>query len=195
MRALKKATNPSSIPPLTSECPGFTRTRRGAARTLLRPLGVHLGQGFSAGWPAAVPELEPWVREADVVLTSHELHMLHYFGRADVVVSKERLGEVPKTEFQRDPRTGLPVVTRPESLELILDCYPDGVLVTDTIKGWRAPTVIDEQTANLIVSRMTPIELPGRLHIKAFYWHTAPGREHLAACAAIPGFDAPAAPD
>jgi hypothetical protein len=162
---------------------------------MLRPLGIHLGEGFSAGWPAAVPELEPWVHEADVVLSSHELHMLYYLGRADMVVSKERLAEFAETEFARDPRTGLSVISRPESLELILDCYPTGVLVTDTIKGWRAPTVIDEATSDVIARRMTPIELPSRLHIKAFYWRRPPGEESPSACAAIPGFDGPRATD
>jgi hypothetical protein len=162
------------------------------ARTLLRPVGVRLGEGFSAGWPAAVPVLQPLVREADVVLTSHELHMLYYLGRADIVVSKERLAEFADTEFARDPRTGLPVISRPESLELILSCYSKGLLVTDTLKGWGAPTVIDEANADLIARRMTPIELPSRTHIKAFQWQNATGAAPPAACAAIPGFGPPA---
>jgi len=159
-----------------------------SARTILRPLGIHLGEGFSAGWPAAVPQLEPWVHEADVVLTSNELYMLYYLGRADIVVSKERLGELPDTEFQRDPRTGLPVVSRPDTLELIMACYPKGVLVTDTIKGWQAPTVIDAKTSDLIASRMRPIELASRLRIKAFHWHIPIGGEPPPDCAAIPGY-------
>jgi hypothetical protein len=156
---------------------------------MLRPLGIHLGEGFSAGWPSAIPELERWVHEADVVLTSHELHMLYYLDRADIVVSKERLAEFAETEFARDPRTGLPVISRPESLELVLDCYPSGMLVTDTIKGWRAPTVIDDQTANLIVSGMKAIELPGGSKLMAFRWQNATGEEPPAACAAIPRYN------
>jgi hypothetical protein len=158
------------------------------ARTILRPAGIHLEEGFSANWPAAVPKLEPWVRDADVVLTSHEVYMLYYLGRADVVVSKERLGgDAPAAEFARDPRTGLPVVSRPESLELILACYPSGVLTTDTLKGWRAPTVIDSDSSDLIERRMTPIDLPKRLHVKAFHWETATTADP-SACRAIPGY-------
>ena len=160
------------------------------ARTFLRPLGIHLGEGFSADWPAAVDQLQPAVRDAEMVLTSHELHMLHYLGRADIVVSKERLAEFADTEFARDPRTGLPVVSGPQSLALILDCYPSGVLVTDTIKGWRAPTVIDDASADLIVSRMGPIELPSRSKLMAFQWRTPTAAEPSAACAAIPGHEA-----
>jgi len=161
-----------------------------SARTLLRPLGIHLGEGFSAGWPAAVPRLESRVHQAEVVLTSHELHMLYYLDRADIVVSKERLGQLPDAEFQRDPRTGLPVVSRADSLELILTCYSNGVLVTDTIKGWRAPTVIDDASANLIVSRMTPIELPARSKLLAYQWQTPTVDPPPSACARIPGYEA-----
>jgi hypothetical protein len=105
-------------------------------------------------------------------------------GRADIVVSKERLGDFAGTEFARDPRTGLPVISRPQSLGLILDCYRNGVLVADTLKGWRAPTVIDEPTANLIVSRMTPLELPGGSKLMAFQWQTSVDDAPPAACAA-----------
>ena len=160
------------------------------ARTILRPLGIHLGEGFSAGWPAVVAQLEPAVRAADVVLTSHELHMLYYLGRADIVVSKERLAEFAGTEFARDPRTGLPGVSRPDSLALILDCYPSGVLVTDTIKGWRAPTVIDDASAAVITSRMKPIELPAQSHLMAFQWQTPAADPPPSACARIPGYEA-----
>jgi hypothetical protein len=165
------------------------------ARTMLRPLGIHLGEGFSASWPTAVPALEAWVQEAEVVLTSHELHMLYYLDRADIVVSKERLAEFGDAEFARDPRTGLPVVSTLESLELVLACYPTGVLVTDTIKGWRAPTVIDNETADLIVSRMTPIDLPARSQLKAFRWEGSMSRTPPAACSKIPNYQAPATQD
>jgi hypothetical protein len=158
------------------------------ARTVLRPFGIHLGEGFSAGWPVAVPELEPWVHEADVVLTSHELHMLYYLDRADIVVSKERLADFADAEFARDPRTGLPVVSTPGSVGLILACYPTGVLVTDTIKGWRAPTVIDEVTANVVVSRMMPIELPAGSQLMAFRWQTSTSGTPPE-CTTIPGYD------
>ena len=157
------------------------------ARTLLRPLGIHLGEGFSAGWPAAVPELDHWVREADVVLTSHELHMLYYLDRADIIVSKARRADFVESEFARDPRTGLPVVSELGSLELILACYSTGVLVTDTISGWRAPTVIDNRTADFIVDHMTPIELPARSKLMAFRWQNAKGDLAAPACASIAG--------
>jgi hypothetical protein len=160
----------------------------GPARTLLRPLGIQLGEGVSAGWPDVVPQLEGWVRDADVVVTSHELHMLHYLGRADIVVSKERLAEFADAEFARDPRTGLPTVSQAESLELVFSCFGNGVIVTDTLKGWRAPTVIDEEASDFIVAHAEPIELPQSARIRAFHWQTPNADEPPTACAAIPGY-------
>jgi hypothetical protein len=160
----------------------------GPARTLLRPVGVQLGPGLSAGWPDVVPQLQDLVRDADVVVTSNELHMLHYLGRADIVLSKERLAEVSDAEFGRDPRTGLPAVSQAQSLELIMSCYGNGVIVTDTLKGWRAPTVIDEAASDFIVAHTEPINLPPAARIKAFQWQTPIAQEPPAACAAIPGY-------
>lgn len=174
---------------IVGSCVFLILSNGSSARTLLRPLGIHLGEGFSANWPGALPILEPLVDEADVVLTSHELHMLYYLGRADIVVSKERLAEFSETEFARDQRTGLPVVSRPESVARIVDCFASGVLVTDTIKGWQAPTVIDADLSHLIERRMTPIALPARSKLRAFEWQTeSPDRF---ACARIPSYEAP----
>jgi hypothetical protein len=160
----------------------------GPARTLLRPLGIQLGPGLSAGWPDVVPQLQSLVRDADVVVTSHELHMLHYLGRADIVVSKERLAESSDAEFGLDRRTGLPVVSKAQSLELIMSCYGNGVIVTDILKGWRVPIVIDEAASDFIVAHTEPIDLPPAARIKAFQWRTPIAQEAPAACAAIPGY-------
>jgi hypothetical protein len=97
---------------------GERRSGQDAAQT-----GRHqLGEGVSAGWPDVVPQLQDLVRNADVVVTSHELHMLYYLGRADIVVSTERLAEFSDAEFGRDRRTGLPAVSQAQSLELTMSC-------------------------------------------------------------------------
>jgi 4-amino-4-deoxy-L-arabinose transferase-like glycosyltransferase len=160
----------------------------GPARTLLRPVGIQLGEGISADWPDVVLQLQDLVRDADVVVTSHELHMLHYLGRADIVLSKERLAEFSDAEFGRDRRTGLPAVSQAQSLELIMSCYGNGVIVTDTLKGWRSPTVIDEAASDFIVAHTEPIDLPPAARIKAFKWQTPIAQEAPAACATIPGY-------
>jgi hypothetical protein len=64
------------------------------------------------------------------------------------------------------------------------------VLVTDTIKGWRAPTVIDDASAAVITSRMKPIELPAQSHLMAFQWQTPAADPPPSACARIPGYEA-----
>ena len=66
------------------------------------------------------------------MLTTNELSALYYLGRYDVLVSKSRLSEIRDGgEFSLDPRTGRPVIATPKSLALIMDCYPDGLIVAD----------------------------------------------------------------
>ena len=73
------------------------------ARTFLRPFGFQLGEGrFTADFPLASDALAPYVRDADVVLSSNELLMLYYFDRVDIVVSKERLAKFADIEFPRN---------------------------------------------------------------------------------------------
>jgi hypothetical protein len=62
------------------------------------------------------------------------------------------------------------------------------VIVTDTFKGWRAPTVIDEAASDFIVAHTEPIDLPLAARIKAFQWQKPLAEEPPAACATFPGY-------
>ena len=68
-----------------------------------------------------------------------------------------------------------------------MSCYGNGVIVTDTLKGWRVPIVIDEAASDFIVAHTEPIDLPPAARVKAFQWQTLIAQEAPAACAAIPG--------
>ena len=45
------------------------------------------------------------------------------------------------------PEPGEPVISTPESLALIMDCYPDGLIVADDIR-WRNPAQLDDAVAD-----------------------------------------------
>jgi hypothetical protein len=122
-------------------------------------------------WGEAADVLEPWLRREAVVITSSELDALYYIGDYDVLLEKSRLSEqaAPAVEFSRDPRTGRPVVSTPESVKRIMDCYAEGVIVIDQYR-WRRFAYIDGATADLIVQRTDPIPLPARTRILAFHW-------------------------
>jgi hypothetical protein len=138
--------------------------------TMLAGIAVPPERPYPRWWEVAQP-LEPWLNQASVVITASELDALYYLGDYDILLEKSRLSEQPASagEFGRDRRTGRPIVSTPESVDRIMNCFPDGVIVTDDFR-WRSPAYLDDATANLIVQRTEPIPLPSQTRILAFHW-------------------------
>jgi hypothetical protein len=134
-------------------------------------------------WAAAAQPLRPWLEQASVVLTTSELETLYFLGDYDVLISKSRLSEVPERhEFGSDPRTGRPIVSTPGSVGLIIDCFPDGLIVTSKHR-WRIPHQLDDAIADYIIRHTVPIDLPKSSQIMAFHWERPPGAVAPATCA------------
>jgi hypothetical protein len=122
-----------------------------------------------ADWAAAKASLAPWLADAAIVLTTSELEALYYLGRYDALISKSRLSELRDGgEFSIDPRTGRPVITTPESLALIMDCYPDGLIVSSGLR-WRNPEQLDAAVANLVEARTEEVPLSA-FDMQAYVW-------------------------
>lgn len=138
-----------------------------------------------ADWAAAKETLAPWFDSADIVLTTSELETMYHLGRYDVLISKGRLSEIAdRREFDIDSRTGRPVIAAPESLTLLMDCYPNGLIVTD-IGRWRNPVQLVDEVANLIAARAEEIEVPA-FGMRAFVWRTPDEDRRVGACAQLP---------
>jgi hypothetical protein len=147
-------------------------------------LGVDLLPDPARAWASVKPQLEPWL-DATVVVTTSELPALYYLGRHDLLVSRSRLEETREpSEFNLDPRTGRPVISKRASLELVMDCYPDGLIVTG-VSAWGDPAALDAATANLITARATPVDL-GDERMLAFVWERPPDAPRPAACPRLP---------
>jgi hypothetical protein len=138
-------------------------------------------------WAAAAEPLRPWLDKASVVLTTSDIETLYFLGDYDVLINKSRWSELKdeKIEFGLDPRTGRPIVSTPESVGLIIDCFPDGLIVTSKHR-WRVSHQLDDAIADLIIKRTVPIELPRASQIMAFRWERPPGAGAPAACADLP---------
>jgi hypothetical protein len=138
-----------------------------------------------ADWEGVAPQLRPWLANAAVVLTGDELEALYYLDRFDVVVGKSRMSEMPDPiEFTRDPRTGRPVVSTPESVARIIDCFPSGLFVTDVTR-WRNSVHIDDAIADAITARAERLNLPRSSRIVGFAWRHAAAGPGPATCAEI----------
>ena len=138
-----------------------------------------------ADWIAAREPLAPWLADAAIVLTTNELATLYYLGRYDVLISKSRLSEYGDgSEFSPDPRTGRPVIGRPESLASIMDCYPQGLIVADSVR-WRNPAQLENAIANLVEARAEEVELPA-YGMRAYRWQQPDEATRVRACARLP---------
>jgi hypothetical protein len=138
-----------------------------------------------ADWAAAKEPLAPWLADAAIVLTTGEIEALYYLGRYDVLISASRLSEIQDDEeFSLDGRTGRPVITTPESLALIMDCYPDGLIVSSA-SLWRDPARLDDAVADLVTARAEEVKLPA-FGMKAYVWRQPDDARRVQACARLP---------
>jgi uncharacterized membrane protein len=138
-----------------------------------------------ADWASARQVLAPWVADAAIVVTASELETLYHLGRYEVLISKGRLSEIAdRREFDLDPRTGRPVIAAPQSLALLMDCYPSGLIVA-TDDRWRNPVQVDDAVANLIEARAEEFDVPG-FGMRAYVWRQPEDARRAEACAQLP---------
>jgi 4-amino-4-deoxy-L-arabinose transferase-like glycosyltransferase len=143
------------------------------------------GEQQSAVWAAAAPSLRPLVETAPVVVTTRDLFSLYYLGRHDIGVSPVLMSQLRDSEeFSLDPRTGRPLISKADSLERILDCYRGGLFITDRYY-WRNPPLMSDNIAEVIESRVIPIDLPAAPGVRAFRWQR-PNGTVPAYCASLP---------
>jgi hypothetical protein len=171
------------------------------AKTLLSLAGIKMfaegsGAGMTAGqlradWPAVKAPLAPWLSNATIVLTSHDVKTLYDLGRYDIALNANRITEIivmnrsrGEGEFEIDPRTGRPVISTPESLRLVMACYPDGLILAEA-GHLRSDEAITDPVADVIEANATPIPLPPEARVLAFHWeHPVP--DPAPACATFP---------
>lgn len=127
-------------------------------------------------WEAARSVLEPLIEGVEAVVTTDELHMLYYYGRADYLLAASKFGELPiesRAPFGRDVRTDVAVIDDTQSLELILRCRESGLFVTQ-LQHWpggRRPRAELTAAAPLLHALAEPVDLPPRSRLVAFAWH------------------------
>jgi hypothetical protein len=141
-------------------------------------------------WPEARSVLEPWLEQVEAVVTTEDLAMLYYYGRADYLFSASRFGELPsdrRQPFGRDFRTDVPVIKDPHDLAKIIDCHASGLFIAQAV-NWigdqRSRTEILE-AAPLIINQTRALELPPASRLVAFVWNHEIPTSRLEVCAAF----------
>ncbi len=134
-------------------------------------------------WVRAAAALHDEIGAAPVIVTTDDLKALHYLGRADYVINLNHLYEdlpldgPPRPEFTRDPKTGLRLISRPESLARIFSCHPRGLLVAQTgflAADWFVPP----ETRASLLAHTEAVALPEAFGVTARRWNDdTPTRE------------------
>ncbi|MCS6877837.1 MAG: glycosyltransferase family 39 protein [Geminicoccaceae bacterium] len=123
-------------------------------------------------WRRAAAVLRPLLAEVAVVTGTDDLANLYYFGRHDVLYSPTKFHElydVVFRDFDRDPRTGRPVIATPAALERVIRCYPSGLFAT--AEGhWGKRFFVDEPIIALLERTAERVPLPPGSHVRAYRW-------------------------
>ena len=139
-------------------------------------------------WRAARTALAPWTRGADVMITTEELGAIYFLGRSDVRFSRSKFGELrpdQKFEFGIDQRTGRPIISRHESVELLIRCFSKGFIV-GPLEHWGSPILIDTEVQAVVRAYAQPIEVPKASHLYAWGWNRPAELVKPAACGTLP---------
>lgn len=141
-------------------------------------------------WAAAREALAPWVTGADIMITTEELGAIYYLGRSDVRFSPSKIRELApdqRKEFGIDYRTGRPIITKPESLERLIECFSRGIVV-GPIEHWGEPTLIYDAEQAVIMRYARPVEVPEESHLYAWGWEREPRENKEEYCAELEPF-------
>lgn len=142
-------------------------------------------------WRAARTSLEWWTANADIMITTEELGAIYFLGRSDVRYSASKLGEIANMgqgfEFGIDWRTGRPVISKPESLRQLIECFDRG-LVVGPIQHWGDRLRISEEAKSVIQKYARPIAVPKESYLYAWAWDHGPREPRPTYCAGLGRF-------
>lgn len=126
----------------------------------------------TTNWGAAREVLAPWTNEAEIMIATEELGAIYFLGRTDVTFNPSKLGELASDqqfEFGIDFRTGRPTISKPESLERLIECFQSG-LVVGPIENWGNPSRFGAEAQAVVIKYAKPIEVPRESHLFAWSW-------------------------
>jgi len=125
----------------------------------------------AADWRTAAEALQDRISEKELLLTTSGVMALYYLGRYDIEINASNLSETASaTEFSLDHRTGHPVVASPRSLQVLMSCYPRGVIVAEERRFRHAPNIVPLATAELIEKNTVALQLPRQSKMVAYRW-------------------------
>jgi hypothetical protein len=143
-----------------------------------------------ADWRAARETLAPWTDSAEIMITTEELGAIYFLGRSDIRYSPSKFDELPhdqRFEFGIDPRIGRPIITKPASLEKLVECFDSGFMV-GPVEHWGKPILVSSAVQEVLRRNAHPIAVPRKSHLYAWGWRRTQRTEKPAECARLAPF-------
>ena len=140
-------------------------------RTLGLMAGVSIGpEKADVDWRAALPELRPYLEDADIVVTMADLETLFYIGDFDLFLVPPGVdGKPDQADYSQDYRTGKTVIGTPQAIERIMACYNSGLFLTN-MRRWGVRSMSNVETEKFIETHAQKLELPAASRVLAFHW-------------------------
>ena len=149
---------------------------------------VMLGKNSTLGsdWSVYSQDLKRLAKSVDVVVVSHGLAGIYYIGDIDFVMSPTIMQETDtQEEFGYDNRIGKQVISSLNSLKIIMDCYPSGLIVVDK-KRWGDPLRgTDSKTNSFIIGNTSPVSLVDDKTLYAFTWRNDISTDYQSDCTKV----------
>ncbi len=122
----------------------------------------------SFDWRPWMPILRRAVPSPGIIVGVDDLRTLYFFGRLDLMLNQTIQWDVSRQEFVRDPRTGVPAISQPDSIRLVTECTASGTIIVP-LGRWRDYSVIPA-TADAIEQRAVRVALPHGMPFRVFTW-------------------------
>jgi|GEM_PF-414959 len=121
-----------------------------------------------ADWGRAAEALKPLTQEAEVLLGSMDLALLHAFGRADYLIRAVPTGAHYASPLPVRRKTGVPILSTAKSLGRVMSCHATGIVLIDRSQ-YNRDHFVSTELVNLLEERAFPISTP-EPRLVAYQW-------------------------
>ena len=135
---------------------------------------VMLGKNSPLGtdWSAYSQDLKRLANSVDVVVVTYSVAGIYFLGDIDFVMSPTIMQETDtKKEFGFDHRIGRRVISSLQSLKMIMDCYPNGLIVVDKDRWGDPLRGTDSSTNDFLINNTSPVRLVDDKTLYAYTWN------------------------
>ncbi|MGO4169548.1 hypothetical protein [Novosphingobium sp. YAF33] len=119
-------------------------------------------------WGPWLPALRGAVSGYDKIVGVDDMRTLYFLGRLDLMLNRTIQWDLSHEEFARDTRTGVLMISEPNSIELYIRCTRSGVIIVPEGR-WRDYSVISS-TADAIEKVATRSRLPADMPFRIYTW-------------------------